>query len=52
MVHCGYEPTAANDAFRNALKMLMLNIKGIRTEGPMAKDIDLSEATPGRLCFQ
>ena len=51
MVHCGYEPTAANDAFRNPFKMLKLAIKGIKTEGAMAKDIDLSHARPAEYVF-
>ncbi|GAB4516678.1 adenosyl-hopene transferase HpnH [Amphiplicatus metriothermophilus] len=45
MAHCGYEPTAAIDAIRNPLKLLKLkNIFSIRTEGPMAPEIDLSKA--------
>jgi hopanoid biosynthesis associated radical SAM protein HpnH len=51
MVHCGYEPTAANDAFSNPLKMLMLSIRGIKTEGEMAKDIDLSKQRPADYVF-
>jgi len=46
MAHCGYEPTAANIAFSNPLKMLKLAVGGFRTEGPMAPEIDLSEARP------
>ena len=44
MVHCGFEGTAAADAVRNPLKMWTVGRKGIRTEGPMARDIDLSQA--------
>ena len=44
MVHCGFEGTAAADAVRNPLKMFTVGRKGIRTEGPMAPDIDLSHA--------
>ena len=51
MVHCGYEPTAANDAFANPFKMLWLSLKGIRTEGPMVKDIDLSQQRPADYIF-
>jgi len=47
MAHCGYEPTAANIAFSNPLKMLKLAISGLRTEGPMAPEIDLSKARLG-----
>ena len=44
MVHCGFEGTAAADAIRNPLKMWSVARKGVRTEGPMAPDIDLSHA--------
>ena len=44
MVHCGFEGTAASDSIRNPLKMFQIGRKGIRTEGPMAPDIDLSNA--------
>ncbi|MEO0675378.1 MAG: adenosyl-hopene transferase HpnH [Pseudomonadota bacterium] len=46
MAHCGYEPTAANIAFSNPLKMLKLAIGGLKTKGPMAPEIDLSKARP------
>ena len=48
MVHCGFEGTAATDAIRHPLKMLGIGRKGVRTEGPMAVDIDLSNARPAR----
>lgn len=51
MVHCGYEPTAANDAFANPLKLLKLAIKGIKTEGPMSPEIDLSKQRPAEYVF-
>ncbi|MEL6316946.1 MAG: adenosyl-hopene transferase HpnH, partial [Pseudomonadota bacterium] len=47
MAHCGYEPTAANVAFSNPLKMFTLAMKGLRLSGPMAEEIDLSKARPG-----
>jgi hopanoid biosynthesis associated radical SAM protein HpnH len=46
MAHCGYEPTAADVAFSKPWKMLPLMMNGIRTEGPMAKEIDLRSARP------
>ncbi len=51
MAHCGYEPTAAEIAFKSPLKMLGLSVGawwrgGLRTEGPMAEEIDLSRARP------
>ena len=46
MVHCGFEGTAATDSIRHPLKMFGIGRKGVRTEGPMAADIDLSHARP------
>jgi len=46
MVHCGFEGTAATDSIRHPLKMFSIGRKGIRTDGPMAPDIDLSNARP------
>jgi hopanoid biosynthesis associated radical SAM protein HpnH len=46
MVHCGFEGTAAADSMRHPLKMMMVNRKGIRTDGPFAPDIDLSNQRP------
>ena len=46
MVHCGFEGTAATDSIRHPLKMFAIGRKGVRTEGPMAPDIDLSHARP------
>ncbi len=46
MVHCGFEGTAATDSIRHPMKMFTIGRKGIRTEGPMAPDIDLSKARP------
>ncbi|MGI4730338.1 MAG: adenosyl-hopene transferase HpnH [Janthinobacterium lividum] len=46
MVHCGFEGTAASDAMRHPLQLMKVSRQGIRTEGPMAEDIDLSHARP------
>lgn len=46
MAHCGYEPTAAMDALNNPLKTMWLSIRGPRTTGPMAPEIDMSNARP------
>ncbi len=47
MAHCGYEPTAAMDAVKNPFKMFRIpNMFKIKTEGPMAPEIDLSKARP------
>ncbi len=46
MVHCGYEGTAVEDTFAHPLKALRAALKGPRTEGPMAPEIDLTKARP------
>jgi len=51
MAHCGYEPTAANDAFRNPLKALSVALRGVRTAGPLAPEIDLSKQRPAQYIF-
>ncbi len=43
MAHCGYEPTAAMDAVLNPIKAAMVALRGPRTEGPMAPEIDMSQ---------
>lgn len=42
MVHCGFEGTAAREGIVRPLEFMKVGMKGIRTEGPMAPDIDLS----------
>lgn len=46
MVHCGYEPTAAEDAMKHPLKSLIVALRGPRTEGPMAPELDTSCQRP------
>ncbi len=46
MVHCGFEGTAAADSLRHPLTMFKVGKQGVRTDGPMAPDIDLSRARP------
>ena len=46
MTHCGFEGTAATDAIRHPLKMFGIGRRGVRTDGPMAPDVDLSRARP------
>ena len=48
MAHCGYEPSAAQDAIDNPLKAIMVGFKGPRTDGPMAPEIPLDKARPAR----
>lgn len=51
MVHCGYEATAVQDMVKNPLKGLMVALKGIRNEGPMAEEIDLTQQRPAEYVF-
>jgi len=46
MVHCGYEGAAAEDAFRNPLKALLVSLRGVRTDGEMAPEIPLDRQRP------
>jgi hopanoid biosynthesis associated radical SAM protein HpnH len=43
MVHSGYEPTAANDAMAHPIKALLTSLRGPRTEGPMAPELDMTK---------
>jgi hopanoid biosynthesis associated radical SAM protein HpnH len=51
MAHCGYEPTAAHASVSNPLKVLWTAVKGVRTEGPMAPEIALSNQRPAQFVF-
>ncbi|TKT73764.1 adenosyl-hopene transferase HpnH [Afipia massiliensis] len=51
MAHCGYEPTAANAAVSNPFKALKVSLFGIKTEGPMAPEIDMSKQRPAQYVF-
>jgi len=42
MVHCGFEGTAAADSMRRPVEFVKVALGGVRTEGPMVPDIDLS----------
>jgi hopanoid biosynthesis associated radical SAM protein HpnH len=44
MVHCGYEGTAVEDTVRHPLRALIAGLRGPKTEGPMAPEIDLTKA--------
>lgn len=46
MAHCGYEPTAVNDAVRHPLKALHIALRGPRTRGPLAPDPQALFFTP------
>ena len=51
MVHCGYEATAVTDTLAHPLKALMVSLKGVRTDGPMAPEIPLGKARPAEYVF-
>ncbi|MFA5040407.1 MAG: adenosyl-hopene transferase HpnH [Bdellovibrionales bacterium] len=51
MVHCGYEPTAAEDAFSHPLKALKVALCGIKTNGPMARELDFTKQRPAENVF-
>ena len=46
MVHCGFEGTAVTESISRPFEFMKLAKSGIRTEGPMAADIDLSRQRP------
>jgi len=51
MVHCGYEPSAAEDALSHPLKMLLVALRGPKTEGPFAPELDVSKQRPAEYVF-
>lgn len=51
MVHSGYEATAVMDAINRPWKALAVMARGVRTEGPMASEIDLSRQRPAEVVF-
>ena len=51
MVHSGFEATAVEDAVRHPWKAARVAMKGVRTEGPMAPDIPLSNQRPAEYVF-
>lgn len=51
MVHSGFEATAALDAITKPWKAVAAQLRGPRTEGPMAPDIDLSNQRAAEFVF-
>jgi hypothetical protein len=51
MAHCGYEPTAADEAFSKPLSGLVTALRGIRTKGPMAPEIPLTAQRKAEFVF-
>ena len=52
MVHCGYEPTAAEDSIKNPLKALKVFLLGPKTDGDMTPDILLNNQRPAKFVFE
>jgi hopanoid biosynthesis associated radical SAM protein HpnH len=50
MVHSGFEATAVNDSISRPWKLLGLR-KGVNTEGPMAREVDMSKQRPAQYVF-
>ncbi|MGI9419879.1 MAG: adenosyl-hopene transferase HpnH [Geminicoccaceae bacterium] len=46
MAHCGYEPTAVNDAVAHPLKTFLTALRGPRTDVAMVDDISLANQRP------
>jgi hopanoid biosynthesis associated radical SAM protein HpnH len=51
MAHCGYEATAAEAMMAHPFEALGIALRGVRTEGPMAPEIDLSNQRPAQYTF-
>jgi hopanoid biosynthesis associated radical SAM protein HpnH len=51
MAHCGYEATAASAMMKHPLQAAMIAWNGIKTEGPMAPEIDMSQQRPAQYVF-
>jgi hypothetical protein len=52
MAHCGYEPTAADLTFKKPLQAMKIALFGVKTEGPMAPEISLSDQRPAQYVFE
>ena len=52
MVHCGYEPTAAEDSIKNPLKALKVALRGPKTECDMVPDIPLNNQRSAEYIFE
>ena len=51
MVHSGFEASAVTDMMRHPLKALSVAMRGVRTDGAMAKDISLEGQRPAEFVF-
>jgi hypothetical protein len=51
MAHCGYEATATEEIVQHPLRALGVAWRGIKTEGPMAPEIDMTHQRPAQYVF-
>ena len=51
MAHCGYEPTAADVSLRRPWSAAWVALRGVRTTGPMAPEIALTDQRPAQYVF-
>ena len=51
MVHSGFEASAVKDMIQHPLKAMAVAIRGVRTEGAMAKDIPVDRQRPAEFVF-
>ncbi len=51
MVHSGFEASAVTDIMKNPLKALTVSVRGVRTSGPMAKDISRANERKAQFVF-
>jgi hopanoid biosynthesis associated radical SAM protein HpnH len=51
MAHCGYEATAADAMMKHPLQAFGIAWRGVRTEGPMAPELDMSKQRPAKYVF-
>ena len=51
MAHCGYEASAVSDVFSSPVKAIKVALKGPKTEGEMAQEIDYQNQERPRICF-
>jgi hopanoid biosynthesis associated radical SAM protein HpnH len=52
MVHSGYEATAVIDTMAHPLKAAMVALRGVKTEGAMAPEINLDNQRPAEYVFK
>ena len=51
MVHSGFEATAVLDTLKHPLKAAMVQLRGVKTDGPLKPDISLANQRPADFVF-